>query len=275
FMKEYLISFVVTVYNKELTLRRCLDSILKINGNNYGIVIIDDGSTDGSNNIIDSYNKLYSNIKVYKQKHEGISAIRKNASSYVSSKYMIFVDADDTINEELFFKLSNCINNYEPDIIKFDINEINSNKDKNRYVLKIDKIFNSGRDALLELHNKNIRYGIFGMYCFKSDFYEKIMKEIFYSLDCYEDVANIPKILFLAKKVVIIDYLGYNYYRNKNSITGGYNKKYKLLQFQKAYNSILKFFEDKLDEKDELYLMIKDYYDFHLKRKKEEFEINE
>ena len=68
-MKEYLISFVVTVYNKELTLRRCLDSILKINGNNYGIVIIDDGSTDGSNNIIDSYNKLYSNIKVYKQKH--------------------------------------------------------------------------------------------------------------------------------------------------------------------------------------------------------------
>ena len=79
----------------------------------------------------------------------------------------------------------------------------------------------------------------------------------------------------MAKKVVIIDYLGYNYYRNKNSITGGYNKKYKLLQFQKAYNSILKFFEDKLDEKDELYLMIKDYYDFHLKRKKEEFEINE
>lgn len=136
-MKEYLISFVVTVYNKELTLRRCLDSILKINGNNYGIVIIDDGSTDGSNNIIDSYNKLYSNIKVYKQKHEGISAIRKNASSYVSSKYMIFVDADDTINEELFFKLSNCINNYEPDIIKFDINEINSNKDKNLSLIHI------------------------------------------------------------------------------------------------------------------------------------------
>ena len=40
-------------------------------------------------------------------------------------------------------------------------------------------------------------------------------------------------------------------------------------------NINVKFFEDKLDEKDELYLMIKDYYDFHLKRKKEEFEINE
>jgi len=271
-MEKYLISIIVTVYNKEQTLERCLNSILKTNIKNYEIVIINDGSTDNSLKIIEKYSKNYSHITVYNQKHIGISAIRKNAISYISGNYMMFVDADDTINENLIFKLDECIKVYEPDLIKFDLNEINSIKNKKRYLLDINKIYTSGKEALLEWNVYNVRYGIFGMYCFKSDTYGKVISNSFYSLDCYEDVANIPKIIYFSRKIVVIDYIGYNYYRNKNSITSNLSKTCKLLQFQKAINNLLDFFERQLGKENDLYLIIKDYYSFHLKRKKQEFD---
>lgn len=273
-MKKNLISVIVTVYNKESTLKRCLNSILKAKSDNYEIVIINDGSTDSSLKIIEEYSKHYSHITVYNQKHIGISAIRKNIVSYISGKYMLFVDADDTIDSKLILKLCENIKKYEPDIIKFDINEIHSIKDKTRYKLNINKVYNNGKEALLEWNKYNCRYGLFGMYCFKKDIYEKSMLYAsFYSLECYEDVANIPKIIYFSKKIVAMDYLGYNYYRTKISITNSYSKKYKLLQFQKAHDNLLDFFQHQLGKDDELYLCIKNYYGFHLKRKTKELDV--
>ncbi len=125
----------------------------------------------------------------------------------------MFVDADDTINGKLIVKLEEYINIYNPDIIKFDINEINSIKDKNRYMLSIDKVYSDGKEALSDWNARNIRYGLFSMYCIKKELYEKSVKDSFYSLNCYEDVANIPKIIYFSKKIVAINYSGYNYYR--------------------------------------------------------------
>lgn len=273
-MEKYLISVIVTVYNKESTLKRCLNSILKVKSDNYEIVIINDGSTDSSLKIIEKYSKHYSHITVYNQRHIGISAIRKSIVSYISGKYMVFVDADDTINNKLILKLCECIREYEPDIIKFDINEIHSIKDKTRYKLNLNKVYNNGKEALLEWNEYNCRYGLFGMYCFKKDIYEvSMMYSSFYSLECYEDVANIPKIIFFSKRIVAINYLGYNYYRTKSSITGSYSKKYKLSQFQKAHDNLLDFFQYQLGKDDELYLIIKNYYEFHLKRKVKELDV--
>ncbi len=271
-MNQYLISIIITVYNKGATLKRCLNSILKNNDKNYELVIINDGSTDSSIKIIEEYSRIYSNIKVYNQEHTGIAAIRKNITSYISGKYLLFVDADDTINDKLLTKLSNCINTYKPDIIKFDVNEINSVKDKNRYMLGVNKIYSTGKEALYEWHDYNVRYGMFCMYCFKKELYEKSIKDWFCSLECYEDVANIPKIIYFSKKIVSIDYLGYNYHRNKGSITSRYTKEYKLSQFQTAYDNLLDFFQYQLGKDDKLYLSIKDYYTFHLKRKMKELD---
>lgn len=271
-MNQYLISIIVTVYNKETTLKRCLESILKSKSKNYEIIIINDSSTDDSLKIIEEYSKDYSNIKVFNQAHIGIALIRKNIISYISGKYLLFVDADDTINETLISKLTEYIDIYEPDIIKFDINEINSKKDKRRYMLGENKIYNTGKDALFAWNDYNIRYGLFCMYCFKKELYEKSLKYFFCSIDCYEDVANIPKIIYFSKKIVAINYLGYNYYRTKESITSNYNKEYKLSQFQKVYDNLLEFFEKQLGKDDKLYIKIKEYYTFHLKRKTKEIE---
>lgn len=271
-MNQYLISIIITVYNKESTLKRCLKSILKNNDKSSEIVIINDGSTDGSIKVIEKYSRLYTNIKFYNQEHIGIAAIRKNITSYITGKYLMFVDADDTIADKLLFKLNQCINIYEPDIIKFDVNEINSVKDKNRYLLGINKIYKTGKDALYEWHDNKVRYGMFCMYCFKKELYEKSMNDWFYSLECYEDVTNIPKIIYFSKKIVAINYLGYNYYRTKNSITSRYSKEYKFSQFRKAYNNLLHFFKYQLGKDDKLYLIIKSYYTFHLKRKEKELD---
>ncbi len=156
-----------TVFNKAKTLKRCLDSILSSSFNEFEIIIINDGSTDDSQSIIEQYQKKYKNINVYKQTNMGIGYTRKLGIQSANGEYIIFVDADDTIDLNLLSVLNEEINKYPPDIIKYNINEINSSKNKNRFITK-NAIFENGKKALLEWSDINIRYGLFTMYCIKN-----------------------------------------------------------------------------------------------------------
>ena len=268
-MEALLLTIVVTVYNKEKTLKRCFDSILKNDMLHSEILVINDGSTDHSAKIIEEYAKKYPFIRVKNNYHKGLGAIRKTITPLIRSQYFLYVDADDTITEDLLFRLTRCIEKYHPDCIKFDINERNSSKNKKRYILKKEKVYESGYNALLEWNECSFRYGLFSMYCFKKEIMQKTRK-YFYTLKCYEDVANIPKMIYFSNKVVSLSYIGYNYFRTKNSITNYMDKKEKFLQFQKACDNLFSFFKNRLNEEDELYQKIEAYYSFHLTRKKKE-----
>lgn len=100
---------------------------------------------------------------------------------------------------------------------------------------------------------------MFNMYAIKKDVYTKTVK-YFIDLKCYEDIANVPKLIYFSKKIVNIPYIGYNYYRDDNSITKKEDNDIKVNKFKKACNDIIYFFKKQLTENDELYLQIKDYY---------------
>lgn len=106
------------------------------------------------------------------------------------------------------------------------------------------------------------------MYAFKTDLWKENIN-IFSTLPCYEDVANIIKILFYAKRIVVLNYVGYNYYRNKNSIT--FSSKDKFFHFKEACDIIMNFYSDKIGEDSELYRIVERCYKYHLERKKIEF----
>ena len=259
-------SIIVTVYNKEKYLKRCLDSILQDKMTDYEIIIIDDGSTDSSEKILIEYANKYKAIKLYRQNNIGIGKTRKKALNLVNGKYLIFVDADDTIEKDLLEMLRKKIIEFNyPDIIKYNICEIDSSKNPDRLLMKNCTVI-SGKEALYMWNNDTgIRYGLFPMYAFKTDLWKKNIN-IFSTLPCYEDIANITKILFYAKKIVILDYVGYNYYRNKDSIT--FSNKDKLFYFQEACDIIINFYSDKIGKDSELYEIIEKYYKYHLERKK-------
>ncbi len=259
---------IVTVFNKAITLKRCLDSILNSSFNEFEILIINDGSTDDSQSIIDQYQRKYKNISVYTQPNKGIGFTRKLAIQLAKGEYIIFVDADDTVDFNLLFKISKEIKKFHPDIIKYNINEINSSKNKKRFITK-SNIFKNGKEALLEWSDINVRYGLFTMYCIKRDLLIKSLP-YFLELNYYEDVANLPKIIYFANQIIALNYIGYNYYRPIKQLTQS-QKIMKRENFKLAYNDLICFFEKELSPEDELFLAIKNYYDYHYERKMNEF----
>lgn len=98
------LSIIIPVYNTEKYVGECLDSSVEqdILKNEYEIICIDDGSTDGSLNVLTEYSNKYENIHVYSQKNQGVSAARNAGISVASGKYVWFVDSDDYIAIDCF-----------------------------------------------------------------------------------------------------------------------------------------------------------------------------
>ena len=191
-----IISLVVTVFNKESTLRKCLNSIIENNLEDCEIILINDGSTDNSEKIILEYVEKYDNIFYYYHENLGLSKTRRDAINYANCKYIVFMDSDDSINKCLLSILKENIFKYNPDLIKFNLNEINNTKSKERYKTHYDILF-SGKEALLNFSEYDIRYSIFSMYAIKKELFESVLPD-FFDLYFYEDVANVPKIVFKA-----------------------------------------------------------------------------
>lgn len=91
------ISVVIPVYNGELYLRECIDSILNQTFKDIEVILVDDGSTDGSGTICDEYASTYSNVKVYHQTNNGINATRKAGVKYATGEWVAFCDDDDSM----------------------------------------------------------------------------------------------------------------------------------------------------------------------------------
>lgn len=108
------VSVIVPVFNVERYLSRCIDSILNQTLKNIEIILIDDGSTDGSLSICKKYENENNNIKVLHQENMGLTAVRRNGLALAEGEYAIFVDSDDYISEEMCEEMYNYCkkNNY-------------------------------------------------------------------------------------------------------------------------------------------------------------------
>ena len=97
-----MISVIIPAYNcaGEYGLARCLDSILKSSYPNLQIIIVDDGSVDATWDICCRYSNQFEKIEAYRQENTGVSVARANALKHARGKYLAFVDADDTVDED-------------------------------------------------------------------------------------------------------------------------------------------------------------------------------
>lgn len=99
------VSIIVPIYNGELYIKKCIESLLEQTLQNIEIILIDDGSTDNSKEIIDSYSKLDKRIKSIFQKNSGPSTARNIGIKNATGEYITFVDADDWVNKETYSEL--------------------------------------------------------------------------------------------------------------------------------------------------------------------------
>lgn len=95
------ISFIVPVYNASRTLEHCIKSLLTQTYDNFEIVLVDDGSVDGSSKICDDFAQKENRVVVYHQENAGVSAARNKGLELACGKYVAFVDADDWIDSNV------------------------------------------------------------------------------------------------------------------------------------------------------------------------------
>lgn len=104
------VSIVIPVYNASRFLERCLKSILHQSFTDWECLVIDDGSTDGSEKICDRYGIIDHRFRVFHKRNGGVSSARNLGIKYSTGKWIIFVDADDVLYEdslETLYSLSN------------------------------------------------------------------------------------------------------------------------------------------------------------------------
>ena len=96
------VSVIVPIYNAEEYLEKCLNSLVNQTLKDIEIILINDGSTDGSKEIINKYKEKYDNIILVDKKNEGIGKARNDGIKKASGEYITFVDSDDYIKENMF-----------------------------------------------------------------------------------------------------------------------------------------------------------------------------
>lgn len=117
---ETKISVIVPIYNAEEYLRQCVDSIRNQSLKDIEIILVDDGSTDKSGKICDEYGILDERIRVVHQKNQGLVGARKSGLLCAKGSYVIFVDADDFV-DEIAYELAIPDMKKQIDIISFGI----------------------------------------------------------------------------------------------------------------------------------------------------------
>ena len=121
---EIMVSFVVPVYNVGKYIEKCIQSMLEQTDNRYEIILVDDGSTDGSGEICDKYHQMR-NVHIYHQDNAGASAARNCGIEHATGKWICFVDGDDYVNNNLVEIISQ---KEKCDIIFFGYNKFRNNK---------------------------------------------------------------------------------------------------------------------------------------------------
>ena len=118
------VSVIVAIYNVEKYLENCLDSLVNQTLKDMEIILVNDGSLDNSEKIINKYLKKYNNIKYLKKKNGGQSSARNYGLKYASGDYIGFVDGDDYVKLDMYEKMYKKAISEDFDMVACDLNYI-------------------------------------------------------------------------------------------------------------------------------------------------------
>ena len=206
-------SIIVPVYNVEKYIKDCLTSILNQTYDNFEVIVVNDGSPDNSEEIIKDLAKKDKRIKYFKKENGGISDTRNFGIEKSTGEFFLFVDSDDTINEDLLEKLYQTVTE-EIDVVRFGMKII----DNEKISYESPPVFRdvngpAAFERLIHLH-------IFATPCafiYRKSFWDK-NKFMFAKGKVHEDFGLIPLVVMKANHVSAIEYPGYNYIIRENSI---------------------------------------------------------
>lgn len=216
-MDNLLISVIVAAYNIAPWLPRCLDSILAQQYRNLEIIVIDDGSTDETSEIIDEYARKDQRIVPIHQKNAGLVAVREKGIELATGRYVAFVDGDDMISSDMYQRLMQNALKYDADISHCGVNfcwpdgKVEAHYASGKVVLQDN--FNGQKDLL---EGTMIEPGLWNK-LYKAE----LMKDscLDKSIQNNEDLLRNFVLFQRAKKSVFEDFCGYQYMQRQGSMS--------------------------------------------------------
>lgn len=204
------ISIVVPIYNLEKYIHNTLDSIIKQSSQNFELILVDDGSTDDSINVVNEFLKenSFTNFRLIKKDNGGVSLARNRGLAEASGDYVLFLDGDDYIAFNLIEEINYYIKEFNaPDVLSWGYNTVNENKEivskyKDKYSLVFKEL--TGTEALSSILVDKDMWICTGNVLYKRDFL--LLENLKYTEGCRyaEDQEFNYKALSIASKVIFI-----------------------------------------------------------------------
>lgn len=232
--KKPYFSIVVPIYNVEKYLKRCIDSIINQEFQDYEIILVDDGSPDNCPKICDNLSKSDERITVVHKKNEGLGMARNTGLEAANGKYIFFIDSDDYVMPDLLNDVYKEIEESSPEVVFYGFNRINAKGNVCfQSIPKVEKNVYEGKNEIIneilpdfistgDKEDKNLLINM-GTCCINIDFLKKnnlkfVSEREYISEDIYfyMDVFNyLTKIAFINKPY-------FCYCQNEGSLTTSY-----------------------------------------------------
>ena len=231
-MENELISIVVPIYNVENYLRQCLDSISEQTYKNFECILVNDGSTDSSQQIAEEY-LVDSRFKLINQSNKGLSGARNTGISHIreESTFISFVDSDDYIYPDFLETLIEHIED-DVDIIEGMIEYFNDE-------IKVDNVFHNFEKQILTTKDDKLRkltLNELRVSVFPKLFRKSLLTEDFFPEGwIFEDLAVVPELVSHSRKWIKLPKVIYGYRIRPNSIT--------IKEFSEEKLDVFKIFE--------------------------------
>lgn len=246
-----LLSIIVPVYNVSDFLDKCLKSILAQTFTDFELIIVDDGSTDGSGAICDAFAKRDSRITVIHKENSGVVSARKTGINAARGKYAGYVDGDDWIDSRMYEKMIEYIEKYDCDIVMCDVEHESKSLpfSSGGTHPDIDGGYYDRVKMEKEILPKMIyagefyKFGIYPVIWNKLYKREKLIKHqiaVYDDINIGEDAACVYPYIFEADSMYFIKHMSlYHYRHSRNQMTISYDK----LHFDR-FKSLYRFFSE-------------------------------
>lgn len=210
-----LISIIIPVYNVEQYLNQCLESVMQQSYSNLEIILVNDGSTDGSGEICDYYRSFDPRIKVIHQKNAGLSEARNSGLRIANGEWIAFVDSDDWIDKDYIFKLFKVADKNAVDIVV--CNYFIAEGDSIAPILGINRLYTNEKDIMTDYFGRNSMRTVVWNKLYQRRIFENLS---FREQKTHEDEFFTYLALHKAKKVMLINDPLYYYRQRADSIMG-------------------------------------------------------
>lgn len=215
-----MISVVIPTYNVEAYIETCLNSVLSQHDVELEIIIVDDGSTDTTFDIVSRFATLHNNIIIVRQANAGPSAARNTALKYCHGEWIAMVDGDDILAPDALKKMLNVASSYDNiDIVIGKYKSFDQHLNISSKGNSTKPIFLSGRDATeIMLYQNKFTDSVIPSSWGKLYHHSVWKNATFTEGVIYEDLQILPRIINSTVRIAVINDVVYGYRRNPDSL---------------------------------------------------------